>query len=248
MMDFTKNNFIFFGHRGAPMYAPENTMVSFEKAIEMGVQGVELDVLLTNDDKVVVFHDLDFNRMAGINKKVKDYSYNEILNIDISNKWHEIYGIQKAPLLEDVIDLIKKHNVILNIEIKSTGIFPTKIVNKVVETINSKQVERQCIVSSFNPLILRKLKNISPNIFTSIIWRNKKTSFLFKNYRLMYFISKSNGFHANKNFINTKLVLWMKNKKIPIYVYTVNSNADLEEMKKIGINGVFTDDPEIMKK
>jgi len=247
LMKFFNNQFLFFGHRGTPHFAPENSMASFEKAIQMGVDGLELDVLLTNDDKIVVFHDYDLKRMAGIPNKIIDMDYNQLSKINISNNWTDQIGQQYIPLLDDVIDLVINTNIILNIEIKSTGIFSTKVVNLVLDKINKRQIEENCIVSSFNPLILRNLKKKSPNIFTSLLWSREEISFFQKYYKLLYWISKPNGFHPDINFIDEKLVNWAKKKEIPIFVFTVNTLEDLEKMKKMGVNGVISDNPEINK-
>tara|TARA_B100001029_G_C15041593_1_gene444035 strand:- start:804 stop:1544 length:741 start_codon:yes stop_codon:yes gene_type:complete len=246
MYKISNEDFLIIGHRGAPEYAPENTTVSFEKAINLGMCAIELDVLLTNDDKVVVFHDYDLKRLAGSNKKIKDLTYDEILKYNISHVWTNKFGVQNIPLLNDVVKFVKKHNVVLNIEIKSTGIFPTKIVDKVVDIIVRNKFENNCIVSSFNPLIIRKIKRINSGLFTSLIWSKDGVPFFLKFYKILYLISSPNGFHPDKKFINLKIINWAKSKGMFIFVFDVNSKDDLNEVKKLNVNGVFTDDPKII--
>lgn len=243
---FKNDRFLIFGHRGAPDFAPENTIVSFEKAIEYGVNAIELDVLLTNDDKVVVFHDFDLKRLANKSDKINELSYDELKYIDISQGWLNHFGIQRIPLLDNVIKLIKKYNIILNIEIKSMGVFPTKIVEKVNELIIQNNFESNCIISSFNPLIIRRMRKVNPNLFTSLIWSREEVSFIQRFYKFLYLIANPNGFHPDKNFINSKIVNWAKSKGMPIYVFTVNSLEDLKKLKKYNIDGVFTDNPKLV--
>lgn len=242
---FKSDEFLIFGHRGAPNFAPENTMASFEKAIELGVDAVELDVLLTNDDKVVVFHDFDLERIAKKNNKIDELTYDELRNIDVSQSLKGKFGFQKIPLLVDVIKLIKTHNLILNIEIKSTGILPTKIVDKVNDIIVKNKVENKCIISSFNPLIIRKIKKVNPKLFTSLIWSQTEVAFIQKFYKLLYLISKPNGFHPDKDFTDLKLIKWAKSKGMPVYVFTVNSLEEYKRLRKLNIDGIFTDNPKI---
>ncbi|MAJ45495.1 MAG: hypothetical protein CMF96_12240 [Candidatus Marinimicrobia bacterium] len=242
---YRSDKFLIFGHRGAPHFAPENTVVSFKKAIEMGVNSIELDVLLTNDGQVVVFHDYDLERLGGRCDKIIDLNYNEIKNIDISHNWSDVYGFQKIPLLIDIIQLLKHYDIILNIEIKSTGILSTKIVEIVNSIIVENNFEDNCIVSSFNPFIIREIKKINPNLFTSLIWSKSEVPFIQKFYKLSYFIAKPNGFHIDKNFIDAEIVGWAKLKRMYIYVFTVNSVKDWKDMEKFNINGVFTDNPRI---
>ena len=242
---FKNDRFLIFGHRGAPDFAPENTIVSFEKAIEYGVNGIELDVLLTNDDKVVVFHDFDLKRLANRSDKINELTYDELKYIDISQGWLSHFGIQRIPLLDDIIKLIKEYDLILNIEIKSTGIFPTKIVEKVNELIIQNNFESNCIISSFNPLIIRRMRKVNPNLFTSLIWSQAEVAFIQKFYKLLYLISRPNGFHTDKDFTDLKLIKWAKSKGMPIYVFTVNSIEEYKRLRKLNIDGIFTDNPKI---
>ncbi len=238
--------FLFFGHRGAPNFAPENTIYSFKKAIEMGVDGIELDVLLTQDDNLIIHHDIDLLKLTGEDNKINSLDYNELIKFNASGKWGEKIGFQKIPLLDEVLELLIDNKIILNIEIKSIRFFPTKVVEKVIQFILKNKLMERCIVSSFNPLIIRKVKKLSPEIFTSLIWSKEETPFMLKWYKPLYFISKPDGFHPDKLYTNKKLVKWAKSKKLPICVFTVNDKIELNRLKKLGVNGIFTDNPQIM--
>ena len=240
-----KNKFLFFGHRGTPHFAPENTLISFKKAIDMGVDGIELDVISTMDDEIVIHHNTDLVKPTGKPSKISSMQYNDIKKIDISRGWNAEFGFQKIPLLSEIIELLDSNQIILNIEIKSTGFSPTKIVEYVSNFITQHKLKKRCIVSSFNPLIIRKMKTISPHIFTSLIWSRDEVPFFLKWYRLLYYISKPNGFHPDKLFTDKNLVNWAKSKKLPICVFTVNTKDELDRLIKLGVNGVFTDNPKI---
>ena len=245
-LNLLKNKFLFFGHRGAPEFAPENTYISFKKAIEMGVDGIELDVILTMDDRIVVHHDIDILKLTGNPDKIYKMNHDDLKKIDASGKWNSKFGFQKIPLLNEIIELLNSNQIILNIEIKSTGFFPKKIVDNVIKFITEHNLDKRCIVSSFNPLIIRKIKKLSPQIFTSLIWSHKGVSFLLKWYQPLYFICKPDGFHPDKLYTNEKLVKWAKAKKLLIYVFTVNTKDELDKVRTLGINGVFTDNPKII--
>ena len=197
-----KNKFLFFGHRGTPHFAPENTRISFKKAIDMGVDGIELDVTLTMDGKIVIHHETDLIKLIGKPSKISTMQYDDIKKIDISGRWNAKFGFQKIPLLSEIIELLDSNQIILNIEIKSSGFFPTKIVEKVSNFITQHKLEKRCIVSSFNPLIIRKMKTLSPNIFTSLIWSRNEVPFFLNWYKPLYYICKPNGFHPDKLFID----------------------------------------------
>ena len=98
-----------FGHRGSPTHITENTIASFEKAIEQGVDGLELDVRLSKDKKLVIFHDADLQRLAGINKKIKHLRFNEIQEIVLEQAQKKIDNAKA-----DIEDLKQKIQLLNN--------------------------------------------------------------------------------------------------------------------------------------
>ena len=93
--------FINYGHRGACAYAPENTMSSFKKALELGVNGIELDLQKTKDNKIVIFHDDIIDNKSNGKGKIRDYTYEELLKFDFGS-WFDIkYKGEKIVLFED---------------------------------------------------------------------------------------------------------------------------------------------------
>ena len=103
-----RDQVMIIGHRGAAHYEKENTLASFEKAIALGVDGIELDVRITRDGKVAVIHDAKVNRTTNKKGYVKDYSLEEL-------------GRMGVPSLQNVIDLIKGTKIVLFVEIKDEG-------------------------------------------------------------------------------------------------------------------------------
>ena len=118
---YPKDQPIIFGHRGSPSYITENTIPSFEKALEQGVDGLEFDVRLTRDKKIVIFHDANLMRLCGINMKVKDLTYAELQTHMLKKEKNQTEET-KIPLLDDLAPLLDRAGVI-NIEIKSDSMF-----------------------------------------------------------------------------------------------------------------------------
>ena len=110
-----------WAHRGASGYAPENTLDAFRKAVEMGADGIELDVQMTKDGELVVIHDETIDRVSNGKGWVKDYTYEELKKFNF-NKTHLEYTKEEIPTLEQVYLLIKPTNLTINVEIK-TGIY-----------------------------------------------------------------------------------------------------------------------------
>ena len=143
-----KKNFFYYGHRGAPNLAPENTLNSFQKAIDYSLDGLELDVQLTLDSKLIIYHDrlINYNHnQIGINK----LNLSDIKKINVNTKFKNLDN-QYIPTLKEVFEILPK-NIILNIEIKSyRGSNSNYIINQVLDLIDSYSIYDQIIISSFN--------------------------------------------------------------------------------------------------
>ena len=155
-----------YGHRGVPSQAPENTLYSFQKAFELNVDGIELDVQITKDNILVVHHDSHLERLTGKQTFISDLSYNELLSIDARGTEFGSLEIQRIPKLEDVLDILPE-NTAINIEIKSQQLLSEGMEQPVVDAILKYDLLNKAIVSSFNPLRLRKIKSLNSNITTA---------------------------------------------------------------------------------
>jgi len=144
------------GHRGAPMQAPENTLLSFKRAIDIGVDWIEFDLRESKDGVLVVIHDATVDRTTNGKGKVCDMTFEELEKLDAGDG-------QKIPSLQQVIDLAKGR-VKMDMEIKENG-----IEGDVVDTIEKNGIADQCMVSSFIYDSTKKVKEIGPNIMTAAI-------------------------------------------------------------------------------
>jgi len=232
-----ESKFFYYGHRGAPKIAPENTIHSFKTAIDNGVDGIELDVQLSKDNNLIVYHD---KYIRNNSMTISSMNLNEINKIDVRNDFKNL-SFQKIPLLKEVLDVLP-NNIVLNIEIKSyqTKYF-SNIEKQVVRLINKYSIENQIIISSFNPFIIRKIKKINPYIATAFIWSSKS----YYNYKVFSCYAKPDAFHVNINDINDSMINWVKKKNVKIYAYTINAKSDLDKAKQYKLSGIFTDNPEI---
>ena len=236
---YPKDRLALFGHRGSPSYITENTILSFEKAIEQGVDGLELDIRLTIDKKIIIFHDRDLKRLAKINKKIKGLTYAQLQEYTLENN-------TKIPLLNDIVPLLNKTNII-NIEIKSDAIFNGhKIIQPLIKFLNKHQIDHKCIVSSFNPLILLRLKLNRPQTIIGLLYNRGRTFHKWNNIMWMIKI-KPDALHIHYSLLDSWVVGWAKNKGMKINSYTINDKFIYEKTKKQKIDGVFTDNIEYLK-
>ncbi|MCD6543777.1 MAG: hypothetical protein J7K34_04645, partial [Flavobacteriaceae bacterium] len=151
-------------HRGFSEIAPENTLIAFQKAIEIGADYFELDVHQTKDGVLVVIHDKTVDRTSSNNKKgdVKEKTFKELgkVKVGLSSKFGEKYSNEKIPTLKEALQLAKG-KIKVCVELKADN-----IENQIVELLNELDMINQVIVFAFNDQSLVKIKNLNPEIKT----------------------------------------------------------------------------------
>ncbi|MBQ7497490.1 MAG: glycerophosphodiester phosphodiesterase, partial [Selenomonas sp.] len=154
-----------WAHRGASgwdrQYAPENTMPAFQKALEMGADGIELDVQLTKDGEIVICHDERIDRTSRGQGYIRDYTLAELKKIDFG-KPHVEYGFVEIPTLGEFFQFFKPTNLKLNIELKTGVLYYEDIEEKTYKLAEEYGLNDRIIYSSFNHYSVEKLKNICP--------------------------------------------------------------------------------------
>jgi len=222
--------FLKIGHRGAKGLEPENTLRSFSKAIDLGVDMIEFDVHLTKDKKVVVIHDDKLDRTTNGKGLVKEKSLKEIKKLYAGKR-------ERIPTLEETLDSVAKR-VKVNIELKGeeTAESVSKIIDEYLK--NKKWPLGYFFVSSFDYQELEDFKKFQPKVKLGIIAEDKKTDFLKSAKRLRVF-----SINLSMELINKKLVKNLHGKGFKIFVWTVNKKSDIRKMRLLEIDGIVSDYP-----
>lgn len=219
------------GHRGACGYEPENTLLSFKKALELNVDMIELDVYLCKTGELVVIHDDKVDRTTNGKGYITEKSFKELRQLDAGKG-------EKIPTLQEVLDLTNKKAKV-NIELKGEG--TAKPVSKVIE----KYVKEKgwsyddFLVSSFNHYELLKFSKLSPNIKIGVLIKGTPIGFA-------EFAEKVNAYsvHLSLEFINKEFVEDAHKRGMKVFVWTVNDTDEMQRMKELGIDGVFSKFPD----
>ncbi len=151
-------------HRGAKAAAPENTLAAFKAAIDAGADYVELDVQRSRDGEVVVMHDADFMRMGDDPRRVADLTAAEIATIDIGRKYGPQFAGERAPTLEQVIDLARgriRINIELKYNVPDPGLAPA-----VVDLLRREDFIDQVVITSLDYAALKQVKSLEPRLET----------------------------------------------------------------------------------
>ena len=233
---YSRGELVKIGHRGASALDHENTLASFIKAVETGMTGVELDVQYSADKQLVVFHDWELKNWNGYTKKIETMLYSEIQKISLHDDDNN-----KIPLFREVLNVLSKKCIIV-VEIKSAHFINTGIEKNVLDILNNYNFEQNCIISSFNPLILWRIRKLNPNILTAYLWSKTDPQFIL-NSPLFVWLCRPDAFHADIAFLEEKLMDWIRRKKMNVLTFTVKNKSDLSKAKHLGVDGIIMDDP-----
>lgn len=147
MWNQSENNILVFGHRGIKAFCPENTMISFQKAIEAGVDGIEMDINMTKDGHLVVIHDTSVNRTTNGSGLVQDISLKELKELDAGSHFSTDFKNEKIPTFEEFLDLVKDKNILLNVEIKD---YRLNVVDKTIKMLEDYKLTDRYVITSFS--------------------------------------------------------------------------------------------------
>lgn len=158
-----------WGHRGALHHAPENTISSFQKAIELGADGVELDVQLTKDGQVVVIHDEIIDRVSTGNGYVLDYTLQELRYFNFNKRGISEPRYMPIPTLDEVLECMQPTNLDINIELKTGIIYYDGLEKKTATIVKKHGLSERVIYSSFNHYSVQKIKLVDTNARTALL-------------------------------------------------------------------------------
>jgi glycerophosphoryl diester phosphodiesterase len=216
------------GHRGARAYEPENTLRSFKKAIELGVDAVELDVRRTKDNEIVVIHDADVKKTTNGSGLVSELTLKEIKGLSTEKN-------EKIPTLEEALEALDK-KVKVFVELKESG-----LEEHVLALVKKGGVKKSVVLVSFLEDALKKVREIDPEIETGLIYAKHK------NPLKTALDLKAQWLLAFYKFTHTANVQEAHENGLKIVVWTVNTPEEVAEMAKKGVDGVASDKPDILK-
>ena len=158
-----------FAHRGFGDLAPDNSLYAVERALEAGMDGVDVDGQLTRDGEVVIFHDLSVDRLTADTGRVREKTLKEMLALDLGPKFDP--AVRGAPVrtFEDFVRTVKGRGILM-VELKVPGLKPTGMEQRAVEIIRKHGAYRDVVLSSFNPVVLYRVKRLDPQVRTALIF------------------------------------------------------------------------------
>jgi glycerophosphoryl diester phosphodiesterase len=218
------SNLLIYGHRGSPATSPENTLISFQEAIDAGVDGLEFDVRASSDSVLVILHDRDLARTTSLSGNVDELPFSTIRTADAGDG-------QRVPTFEEVLDLVGDR-VHLDIEVKQAGLEAT-----ILSTLSQYSGVRWAL-SSFDEDILVKFRELSTTADLIPIVP-------FASDELLSFASKlsSPAVALMASSYTEPTADLFARAELPVIVWTVNDVAEAERVEQLGARGLCSDCP-----
>ena len=217
------------GHRGAMGYAPENTLASIRKALELGTPCIEVDVYSV-DAHLVVFHDTRIDRMTNAEGYLTEQSFDYLRSLDVGDD-------ETIPTLEEVCDALAD-DTCLNIELKGPDT-AEPVVALIKKYVSLGWNKNRFLVSSFNHRELSEVNRRDAEIKTGALIRGLPVDDA-------RFAEELNAFSVNlaMDFVDQRFVDDAHMRGLKVYVYTANHPEDIDRMQRLGVDGVFSSYPD----
>jgi glycerophosphoryl diester phosphodiesterase len=158
-----------FAHRGFGDLGPDNSLYSVERALAAGVDGVDVDGQLTKDGELVIFHDLSVDRLTSGTGRVRDKTLAEMLALDLGPRYDPALRGAHVHTFEDFLLAVKGRGILM-VELKVPGLAPSGIERRAVDIIRKHDAHRDVVLSSFNPVVLYRVKRLDPAVRTALIF------------------------------------------------------------------------------
>ena len=220
-------------HRGYVAKGVENSIEALEGAAEVGADYVEFDIILTKDNKFVVMHDYNLKRLAGLNKRVQDMNFDEVVGLTIKQGDYT----SKIPSLEEFVNKAKELNMNLVIELKPHGAEPSNYIDILIGEIKRLKLENYKFMS-LNSKVMEELETKVPNLETGYVIPLQFGNFHHSN--IDFFVIEDFSYRD-------RLVEQARKENKQVFVWTINNPALITKYLQSPADGIITDEPELVK-
>ena len=230
-------------HRGAsgPGLAPENTLAACEKALQIGVDILEIDVHATRDGQIAVLHDATLDRTTNGTGLVADLLGEEVRQLDAGRWFSADFAGERVPLLEEVLDLARNQALVL-IEIKADG-----IAERVLQVIEEANATERVVVQAFNPQTLQRFNLLAPTLPTALlVGQLPTTPSRVRARRLVRQVLQvgANALAMWYAALTPPFLEEMRQRGIAVWAWTVDEDLAMRDLATMGVQGIITNRPD----
>ncbi len=232
-----------FGHRGANVAAPENTLAAFQKARELGADGIELDVMLCADGEPVVIHDFTVDRTTNGRGRVEELPLAQLKALDAGGWFGPEFAGERIPTLREVLEWAADE-LLLNIELKNFRLRSDGLEAKVVALIREYRLHSRVMLSSFNPLALRRAKGLARELHTGLLYAPGLPIYLRRAWLRPF--AQVNALHPPYQMVSQTYLDWARRQRYRVNVWTPNDRNDLQRLIAQKVDMIITDQPDVL--
>ena len=226
-------------HRGYSSVFPENTMAAFEGAMDIGVDYIELDVQLTKDGEVVIFHDDELKRITGMEGKVSDHTYEELRQMDAGSWFSHSFAGERIPSLREALELISGSECRVYLELKDIGGIGEGFEESVLDVVKKSGMLERCVFASFRYEYLSHLKELDSGIVTLYNTMSGKIT-LPEEFPSDYY-----GISIEAVTESTIRAIHEAGKQV--FVWTADRPVQMKNVQDMGADGIVTNKPGLLK-
>ncbi len=232
------------GHRGAGGLAPGNTLAAFQVALDLGIDGVELDVHRCRTGEVVVMHDLTVDATTNGTGPVKALSLAELKVLDAGVHFDTRFAGERVPTLAEVFDLVGDR-LLVNVELKSFSPRTDGLEAEVIRLVRERGLARTVLISSFNPFALWRTRRLAPDLTLGLLYAHDLPRPLRRAW--LAFLSRPEALHPDYTLVDEALMTRARARGRQVNAWTVNEPAEMRRLIALGVDGIITDRPDVLK-
>ena len=236
---------VIIAHRGASAAAPENTLAAFALAADLGADAIELDVKLSKDGAPIILHDETVNRTTDAKGKVKDFTLADFQAMDAGSWKATQYAGERVPTLAQVFELVGSR-LWINVELTNYFTRGDDLVPTVVALIQKMNLQKRVLLSSFDPLNLRRARQLDPALPLAQLTDQAQNIFLREAWLTPF--ASHEARHPDVEQLKKRGVAWYHQRGYRVNVWTNNDPDDMREFVKQGVDGLITDLPDVARK
>ncbi len=231
-------------HRGANKRAPQNTLPAFKKAVEFNADGIETDVHLCKDGEIVICHNYTVDATSNGKGSIDEMTFAQLRQLDFGSYFSKDFEGVTLPTLAELICVVKNMNLI-NIEIKPP-LKENDLVKRVVEEVHKFGIEKNTIISCFDPECIRLVKEIDSNLKTGLLYEEGDLGNEIMNFGVTKYCQqlKADAAHPEYFLLTEDLVHDLHANGIAVNPWTVNKKEDIIKYTKWGCDALITDVPD----
>lgn len=230
------------GHRGASALAPENTLPAFEAAITAGADGVELDVQRCRTGELVVCHDEELTRLAGVGWELRRTPWSDLRTLDVGSRLG--FAPARIPLLEEVLESLPRR-MIVNVEIKCERVEDEGLSVATVKLVKRMGQAGRVVFSSFNPLCLLRVATEDPGLERALLLDPDRNLTL--QDAVWAPLTARGSIHPHHGMVTEERMRRWHQRGLCVRVWTVNDPARARELRALGVEACITDDPAALR-